>query len=279
MKVRIISAAVAVVAAIAVLIFADTWLFNLVVASIAAMALYEFFKATGLVRYRTECGVCFAYASADCFASMLHRNGVMEFFDVRFYGFLFVVAMLFLYLKHHDDYIYAVPFSMIGSTMVISYAFHTLTVMVEGFDGFGTFAVVLTLLGAWLADSGAYFTGTFFGKNKLCPDISPKKTIEGVIGGALCNGVLLLLASGVYGSFVNKDISMHYFVIFLAGILCSLAGLLGDLSMSVVKRQTGIKDFGKVMPGHGGALDRFDSVIIVAPFMYWLFIQGCIVAF
>jgi phosphatidate cytidylyltransferase len=154
---------------------------------------------------------------------------------------------------------------------------HTLISLVELFPEFGVFAVVLTLCGAWLADSGAYFAGTFFGNRKLCPEISPKKTVEGVIGGTVCNGVFLLLISGVYGSFVNKGVSINYGVVFLAGMVCSIIGLIGDLSASVIKRQANIKDYGNIMPGHGGIVDRFDGVLTVAPFMYYLFVQGCLV--
>ncbi|MBR1723870.1 MAG: phosphatidate cytidylyltransferase, partial [Ruminococcus sp.] len=103
------------------------------------------------------------------------------------------------------------------------------------------------------------------------------KTIEGVIGGTVVNGVLLLIIAGVYGAFINKQVDMHYGMIFLMGMLCSPVGLLGDLSASVIKRQAQIKDYGNIMPGHGGVMDRFDSVILVAPFMYWLFSIGALI--
>lgn len=276
MKTRIISAAVAIAIAVVMLALAYTWVFNLAVAAIAVGALYELFKAVGLVRFRPECYSCFAFASVDCLIGMVHRHDFFTFFNIRLYGFLFVLAMLLLYLKNHKDYSYAVPFTMIGLTFIVTYSFHTLVSMPVQLPDYGRFALVITLAGAWLADSGAYFAGTFFGKHKLCPEISPKKTIEGVIGGTVCNGVFLLIIAAVY-TLLNKDVTVHLAAIFFAGMVCSVIGLIGDLSASVIKRQTNIKDYGNIMPGHGGVMDRFDSVLLVAPLMYYLFMQGCLV--
>jgi phosphatidate cytidylyltransferase len=278
MKTRIISAAVAIVIAIIALALAHTWVFNLVIASITVGALYELFRAVGLIKYRAECSACFAFAAVDCLIGMVHKHSFFLFFNYRLYGFLFVLAMLMLYLKNHKEYTYVAPFTMIGLTVIVTYAFHTLLSLVTEFPDYGVFAVVLTLAGAWLADSGAYFAGTFFGKHKLCEEISPKKTVEGLIGGTVCNGVFLLIIAGIYSSVINKDVSVHLGAIFIAGMLCSLIGLIGDLSASVIKRQTGIKDYGNIMPGHGGVMDRFDSVITVAPFMYFLFMQGFLIS-
>ncbi|MCD7742583.1 MAG: phosphatidate cytidylyltransferase [Ruminococcus sp.] len=278
MKTRIISAAVAIAIAIVVLALAHTWVFNLAIAAITVGALYELFKAFGLVKYKIECAVCFTFAAIDCLIGMVQKHNFFTFFNVKLYGFLFVIAIMLLYLKNHNEYSYVVPFSLIGATLIVAYSFHTLLWLVEYYPDFGVFATVLTLAGAWLADSGAYFAGTFFGKHKLCPEISPKKTVEGVIGGAVCNGLFLLIIAAIYGGLINKDADVHLGIIFIAGILCSIIGLIGDLTASEIKRQAGIKDYGNIMPGHGGIMDRFDSVLMVAPFMYWMFSQGWLVA-
>lgn len=276
MKTRIISAAVAIVIAVLILALAHTWVFNLAIAAIAVGALYELFKAVGLVKFRPECCACFAFAAVDCLLPMVYKHGFFTFFNVKLYGFIFVAAMLLMYLKNHSEYAYSVPFTMIGMTLLVTYSMSTLIKLISMFPDCGRFAVVLTLAGAWLADSGAYFAGTFFGKHKLCPVISPKKTVEGLIGGTVCNGVFLLMIATIY-SVINKGVEVHLFAIFIAGMFCSLVGLVGDLSASVIKRQTQIKDYGNIMPGHGGIMDRFDSVLLVAPFMFYLFSQGALV--
>ena len=278
MKTRVISSFVALAFAILVLVFAHTWVLYLTVASIAVGALYELLKAMGLIKYLPECCACFAFTALDCLIGMVHRHNFLTIFNREIYTVIFVGALACFYLKNHDKYSYSVPFSFAGITLCVTFSFRTLIRIVEDFPDFGVFAVVLTLASAWLADAGAYFAGTFFGRHKLAPVISPKKTVEGVIGGTVCNGVILLIAAIVYGKLINKGVTMHYTGIFIAGMLCSPIGLLGDLAASVIKRQTGIKDYGKIMPGHGGVMDRFDSVMFVAPFMYWLFAAGWLIS-
>lgn len=115
---------------------------------------------------------------------------------------------------------------------------------------------------AWATDTFAYFTGYFLGRRKLCPNISPKKTVEGAIGGILGS----VITSSVFGYYVVPGILYHCMLI---GFLGSILGQLGDLTASIFKRYAGIKDYGKIMPGHGGILDRFDSILFTAPAVYY----------
>ncbi len=132
----------------------------------------------------------------------------------------------------------------------------------------GVFMVLFVLFCAWFGDSGAYFAGTFLGKHKLCPNISPKKTVEGLIGGVVTVGVVTAVTVLIYNSFVLTEHQLSYAVLIPLSMAASLVGVVGDLSASVIKREYSVKDFGNIMPGHGGVLDRFDSVIMVAPFLY-----------
>jgi phosphatidate cytidylyltransferase len=118
------------------------------------------------------------------------------------------------------------------------------------------------LLTAFGTDIFAYFTGQAIGKHKLSPKISPKKTIEGAIGGIL--GSVLLCV--VFGHFFGELLLLHYAVI---GVLGSILAQLGDLTASIFKRKMGVKDYGMLIPGHGGIMDRFDSVLFTAPFVYY----------
>lgn len=122
----------------------------------------------------------------------------------------------------------------------------------------------LTLIGTWASDSFAYFTGFFFGRHKLCPAISPKKTIEGFAGGFI-GTIIAVTAIGVYAGFEP------WIMAFLGAGLAVIATL-GDLVESMFKRYTGIKDSGTLIPGHGGVLDRFDSLIFTAPFVYYFYL-------
>ena len=125
------------------------------------------------------------------------------------------------------------------------------------------------LIVTFSSDSGAYFCGTFFGKRKLCPNISPKKTVEGAVGGLVCSVVLMLAYGFVLGR-MGENVS--YPALFFCGSLGSVACQVGDLSFSVIKRQAGIKDYGNLLPGHGGMLDRFDSMHFTAPMIELLII-------
>ncbi len=135
---------------------------------------------------------------------------------------------------------------------------------------YGNMFVWLAFISAWGCDTGAYFTGVTIGKHKLIPTLSPKKTIEGSIGGIITATILALL----YGWFIEKNFPLEEVNVFLlcglTGVFGSILSQIGDLAASAMKRYTGIKDFGKLIPGHGGILDRFDSVLLTAPVVYYI---------
>ena len=119
----------------------------------------------------------------------------------------------------------------------------------------------LVFLAAWGTDIFAYFVGTFIGKHKLIPEISPKKTVEGSVGAIILDiGAFIL-----FGFIVSlaTDVSANYLILALSGLLLSVISQLGDLIASLIKREHGVKDYGNILPGHGGIMDRFDSVLAV----------------
>ena len=130
--------------------------------------------------------------------------------------------------------------------------------------------ILIPFIVAFLADSGAYFIGCRFGKHKLAPLISPKKSIEGVFGGVAAAILGMMLYTVImqfgFGFEVNYGFALVY------AILGAMTGVFGDLCFSLVKRQAGIKDYGNLFPGHGGVLDRFDSMILVSPLIELLLI-------
>lgn len=126
----------------------------------------------------------------------------------------------------------------------------------------GNYICLLIFIGAWSTDVFAYLTGRMFGKHKLIPSISPKKTVEGSIGGMIFCVVAFIVYAVCLDSFAHMK--PDYVVFAIGGLFVSVVAQAGDLIMSAIKRSCGIKDFGKILPGHGGIIDRFDSVMAVA---------------
>ena len=129
----------------------------------------------------------------------------------------------------------------------------------------GALLYMLPLVTSWSTDIFAYFSGRLFGRHKLIPDVSPKKTVEGAVGGFVCSVGITVL----YGLLMKIffEASPNYLNLIIAGTLMSIASMAGDLIASLVKRHYGIKDYGWLLPGHGGALDRIDSVLAAAPLL------------
>lgn len=273
MLIRIVSSVVAIGIATVVFLLHNTIVFNLAIGAISALAIYEIFNASGKVKFKVQCGLCLGYAVVDAVMPFFHAKGWLTFLTNRLYFGLLILIMFFLYLRNYKKYTFFDLFFMLAITILIPYSFGTIIYM--SMLDHGVFLIVITLCAAWLADTGAYFAGTFFGKTKLCPKISPKKTVEGFVGGIISNGVFLLLIGIIYQNW--KGVDLNLIMLFVAGLVAAPISVLGDLTASEIKRQCDIKDYGKIMPGHGGVMDRFDSVLLVAPFMYYLILQGLII--
>ena len=136
-------------------------------------------------------------------------------------------------------------------------------------EQFGIYLILYALICALATDTGAQLTGMAFGKHKMSPNISPKKTIEGAFGGLVVSMVLHAVALTLYNKLANSVIPQNMATLLLAMVLpTSFMGMMGDLSASVLKRNFGVKDFGKIFPGHGGVMDRMDSSLFTLPVTY-----------
>ena len=131
---------------------------------------------------------------------------------------------------------------------------------------FGNYLVWFIFLASWLCDTAAYYSGRHFGKHKLCPKVSPKKTIEGSIGGFIGS----ILSCGIFGIIINNTtLNIPIYNYFIIGGLCGILCQFGDLVASSIKRNAGVKDYSNLIPGHGGILDRFDSILFAALVVYY----------
>ncbi len=262
MKTRILAALVLIPVLLAVLFIAPPILVAIVVGIVCAIGAYELLNRTGMVKnFRL---ICYCVFFAFC-VPVWCQWGMNA--DVGRVGiFLFTVLIFAEILISHGK----LPFSeacicYIGG-LLIPYMLSALVRLMG--DGSGRTVILLPFVLAYMADTGAYFIGCAWGRHKLAPNISPKKSVEGLFGGVAFAiiGMLVycLMMDKAFGATVNYLYAITY------GIVGALTGTFGDLSFSAVKRQAGIKDYGNLIPGHGGVLDRFDSVIFVAPLTEFL---------
>ena len=276
MKTRIITAAVGLGVLAVVLAFFDTFLFDLVLSAVCLIAIHEVFSAMGFGKKQW-----YLYAAAVplTLLVMLSTSQMVRglllpaaFLTVLFYNVCQIAHVKTLDFGKLTGFIYF--------SGVITFCFYSL-IHLKRMLPFAEYRydaiyfILLILCFAWGGDTCAYFAGRAFGKHKLCPVVSPKKTVEGAIGGVLGTMVFGVIATVIYSIAANRmeaftrtniGVSM-YVIIALLACVAAVLGIYGDLFASVVKRQCGIKDYGTIFPGHGGILDRFDSVMFIAPFV------------
>lgn len=264
MKTRIISGAVAIALLIVILVLHSTVVFNIGFALIGGLMVYELFRANKLKSILYE----ILSVAVVALATVLPRFCPIadSFAMYILMAFVYIVMSVAILLKDHKELSAGTVGLISGYTVMIAASMASISHIEASNADYGLANVILCFCGAWLADTGAYFVGTFFGKHKLCPEISPKKTVEGLIGGIASNALLFMLVAFIV-SLIKQGTAVNYGFAAVLGVVCSVLGLYGDLLASLVKRTCGIKDFGNIMPGHGGALDRFDSMVLVAPFM------------
>lgn len=267
MAVRLLSSAIGIIIAVVILIFHDTIVLNFAIALISVIMVYEMLKAGRCIKLRLTCIPALLYAAVNPF--IVTGDAAKYKFAVTFLVLTFIFTT---YIIQHNSLKYFRLMFIIASSLLISNAMSSLIILHDIDNVNGLMYLIMGLCGAWLADSGAYFVGTFMGKKKLCPEVSPKKTVEGFIGGIFITGLLFMLInfgySKILSHFTEYTVSVNYFKVCVLGMILAVVGTLGDLSASVIKRQCGIKDYGNIMPGHGGLMDRFDSVVFVAPCLY-----------
>ncbi|NLD87992.1 MAG: phosphatidate cytidylyltransferase [Clostridiales bacterium] len=239
------------------LYFSPPWVLPILLAVIVMLAIYELLISTGIVKNRTL--LILTELFGVLIVPWVYFGGNVNF--ALMYMFVFAVVLFAVAMSDRKSVGFAQITGCFFAAAFLSVMF-TAILRIRSMEG-GIFFVLLPFLTAWMTDTGAYFTGYFFGKHKFAPSISPKKTIEGCVGGLVSCIVFIL----IYGAIVNRiwNAGLSMWLLGAIGLFCSVIAQFGDLSLSFIKREFGIKDYGTIMPGHGGILDRFDSVLFTAP--------------
>ena len=265
MKTRILAAVILVPIIFTVLFFLPPYVLAGVVSIICAISAYELLQAIG----GKQNGRIRIYAI--CSAVIIPVGVYFELTYIVFPAvFLILMSLSFFEAIIAFKTERSIAFSQV---LIILFAGALIPLMMSGLVDLklmheGRLMVLLPVISAFLTDAGAYFTGMAMGKKKAFPHVSPKKTVEGCIGG-LVFGTFFMLVFGVIIA-LTTPYQVVFWALFVFGIIGAILSQLGDLAFSLVKREFNIKDYGKLIPGHGGMLDRFDSMIFTAPAIYLL---------
>ncbi len=259
---RIITAVVAIAVFLPVLYFSETIVFPIVMALLSLIGCFEMLRCTELIK---------KYAlSVPVLGLSLALPLLPYWYDSAKVEHVCLMALIVLALYLFTIMTFSrgkITLANVGSAYLSCFyiiaAFMALSLLRYRVAA-GEYVYLICFVGAWVTDTFAYFSGFLFGKHKLIPDVSPKKTIEGSIGGTLfC--ILAMVGYGWIVQLVSKgSVTANYLTLAVSGLFIAVVAQVGDLLMSAIKRTYGIKDYGKLFPGHGGVLDRFDSVLAVA---------------
>ena len=281
MKTRILTALVLLCIFVPVLIFSGH-IIPIATAVVCVGAIFELLRACGLHRSVAVSIPFYLLAVLMPLSTYLLREGFAA--DIRkpdrallFLSYavallltllyLFAVAVFYRNRKAYSDF---ASVYMFGAYVLLGL---TSLCILRYFNN-GAYYYLLIFIGAWTTDTFAYFTGFFLGKHKLIPEISPKKTVEGSIGGILGCALSFVVWGLIVGAVT--DLHVHYGFLIVTGIIVSVISQIGDLIASLLKRERGIKDFSHIFPGHGGILDRFDSILAVSPVLMLLVVAAVI---
>ena len=267
MKQRIITAFIILAVAIPVVLLSEYLIYPVALSVLSLIASFEMLRVLGVHKKKSVFLPTYALSLALPFFT--HDVFLGTDAERATEYILICFGVIFVYLLYLMG---AAVFSRGELTATkIGEVFMTVTYIVSSFTAFsllryikgGEVAFLLVFIGAWVSDVGAYFVGSFIGKHKLIPEVSPKKTVEGSLGGIL----MASLVSVIYGFLIetiSDTLDPNYVVLAVAGALLAVVSQIGDLIASLIKREYGIKDYSNLMPGHGGVVDRFDSVMAVS---------------
>ena len=277
---RVITAIAAIGVLIPCLILSDTWLFPVACSIVALIALFEITGCIGIRQKWLLSVTTFLYGAfisavviyyfvsvknSPVFYSIFSMEKAVVMMLAVTFAYIFVTLCFTMLSMGEIKFLQASE--LIVWTIYIMLGIMSIALLRRQGDA-GVYLYGLIFIGAWMTDTGAYFVGVLFGKHKLIPRVSPKKTVEGAFGGVLGCIVGFVL----YGFIIQSvaDVKVNYIAMIILATVISVISQFGDLVASYIKREREIKDFGFIFPGHGGVLDRFDSIIAVAPAIYFI---------
>lgn len=258
LKKRVITAILIVIYIVSI-IYIGGWFYNLSVLAFAFIGMHEIYNAFCNKGYRPIKAVGYIGISVFFYFLMIEQNlgGMLTIILTTIVG---LTVPMFDSERTPND----IALTILG--LIYPGMISLCLIPLLNSSMYGGYLVVLIYLSTWASDTFAFFVGTKFGKSPLIPKISPKKTIEGSIGGLIGSTLVGILMGLLYNKYLDIDLSSYHYLVM--GLLTGVFGQLGDLIASSIKRYCGIKDFGRILPGHGGIMDRFDSILFAMPVIF-----------
>ena len=273
--IRLRTGVILVIVAIAAIVLGEYVLWGVLLA-VSMIGLMELYRAVGV--HKSPAAFAGYAAGAAWYGLLLWKELLSDdaafpysvSFPVLIAAFIVILLAVYVFAfpKYNSEQITMVFFGFFYVALTLSYIF-----LVRGLPG-GKYTVWLIFIGSWGADTMAYLVGRSIGKHKIVPVLSPKKSLEGFIGGVLGAVLIGVIYALIFKNSLTAEFPNPVFSFAVIAACSSVVSMIGDLAASAIKRDKQIKDYGRLLPGHGGILDRFDSVIFIAPIVYYLLYFG-----
>ncbi len=258
-KERFVSSVILVIVALTTVIIGGPILATLLMV-VSIIGMREIYKIKGIENRLL--GII-GYVGAVIYYILIYTNNKEYVMMISLVLLVFFMAeYVFTFPKYNADQVMLAFFGFIYVTVMLSYVYQT-----RALDH-GIFAVWFIFISSWICDTCAYCVGIKIGKHKMAPILSPKKSIEGAIGGLVGTGIVAAIYGCCINYFGSQEVNPLIFVVIC--VIGAAISMVGDLAASGIKRDNNVKDYGNLIPGHGGILDRFDSMIFTAPIIYYL---------
>ncbi len=245
------------------------YVFELTVSLISMMCIYEAVNAIGFAKCKRFLvpSLIYAFFVPLSFLLVEHINK-SPYYLIIILTFIYMISFILISMLNFNKIKFNDAATIMFVSLVIT-CFLSNIILLRRMNEHGLFYMLLVIVCfSWATDVFAYLVGMCIGKHRFAPNISPKKTIEGSVGGSVISVAVTFAALMIYKNITG--VSVNFPLALIYALICSIVGQIGDLAFSYIKRSYKIKDFGNLLPGHGGVLDRLDSLIFLSPFFYML---------
>ena len=264
MKQRLITAALILGATIPLVLFSQYITYPIALSVLALIAVHEILRTLSLQKKYSLAIPAYMLALAMPFSAYFAvENGTVYLLSLSALVFAFLMYTMAVGVFSKGRLGFSVISELFVMVAYVVISFSSMALIRYFNMEIGLYILILVFVVSWVTDSCAYIVGSLFGKHKLIPEVSPKKTVEGAIGGIVCATLAFLLYGLIIDLFIEK-IEVNYIALLVFAPVLSVVSQLGDLFASLLKRQHGVKDYGNIFPGHGGVMDRFDSILAVS---------------